>query len=116
MREGKQLADEEIEKSLYLRAKGYAHKETKVFNNDGTIITKDIVKHYPPDTNAAKFWLSNRKPDKWKDRTSVEHEAGESLQPKTDPVDVKTRLERLKQREKEEEQIIDVESDEKTSK
>ncbi|MHB1956052.1 MAG: hypothetical protein ACYCOU_20160, partial [Sulfobacillus sp.] len=26
-------------------------------------------KHYPPDTQAAMFWLRNRQPERWKEKT-----------------------------------------------
>lgn len=68
LRKGKEEADELIVYSLYHRAQGYTHPEEKVFCNDGKIIRARVLKHYPPDTNALKFWLINRHPDKWKDR------------------------------------------------
>jgi len=30
------------------------------------------VKHYPPDTTAAIFWLKNRQPAKWREKQEVE--------------------------------------------
>ncbi len=45
-------ADEEVEQSLFKRAKGYDH----------------LDKHYPPDTTAGIFWLKNRQPGKWRDK------------------------------------------------
>lgn len=68
----KTKADEEIEHSLYERAKGYTHLEVKVFCHNGEIVTHECVKFYPPDTAAAFIWLKNRQPDKWRDRTEVE--------------------------------------------
>ena len=32
-----------------------------------------------PDTGAQMNWLKNRKPDEWRDKQIIEHEAGEGL-------------------------------------
>jgi len=72
---GKQEADSNVAKSLYQRAVGYKHNETKVFIHQGEIITEDVMKHYPPDTSAAIFWLKNRTrhlPNPWSDVTKHE--------------------------------------------
>lgn len=71
LKAGKHEADATIAQSLYHRAKGYSHKETKVFNNQGEILTHEVDKHYPPDTAAAFIWLKNR--GGWKDKQEVEH-------------------------------------------
>ena len=69
---GRDQADAEIAASLYHRAKGYKHKETKIATHMGEITdTTEIDKHYPPDTTAAKWWLSNRQPDRWKHETAI---------------------------------------------
>lgn len=52
LKRGKILADAEVAHSLYNRALG---------SND-----------YPPDTAACIFWLKNRQPAKWRDKTSTE--------------------------------------------
>jgi len=68
---GKHVVDSEVAVALVHRAKGYSHPETKVFcNADGDITTKEVIKHYPPDTGAAFIWLKNRAG--WKDKKEVE--------------------------------------------
>ncbi len=79
---GRQEADAEIAKSLYHRAKGYSHPEEKVFTYKGQPIKVETVKHYPPDTMAAIFWLQNRQKDYWKDIRHHRH-AGEEGGPIT---------------------------------
>lgn len=70
VRAARQIADELVEASLFSRALGYSHPEEKVFNSDKFgIVTHETVKHYPPDTQAAMFWLRNRQPAKWKEKT-----------------------------------------------
>jgi len=71
IREGKEIADSKVAKSLYERANGYSHPEVHISNYQGTITQTDLTKHYPPETTAAIFWLKNRQPDKWRDRREV---------------------------------------------
>ena len=71
LREGKEIANMEIAKSLFNRAKGYVHTETKAALHEGAFVTIDLEKHYPPDTGAIKVWLYNRDPENWKDKIEV---------------------------------------------
>ena len=64
---GKEVADDIIRSSLFHRAKGYSHVDTKFASFEGVITdSEEYTKHYPPDTGACIFWLSNRDPDNWK--------------------------------------------------
>lgn len=65
-------ADAEIAHALYHRAKGYQHEDVEIKVVDKGIVEVPIIKQYPPDTHAAKMWLMNRRPDKWKDSTQTE--------------------------------------------
>jgi len=76
----KEIADARVERSLFERATGYSHPEDKIFNDNGTPLVVQTVKHYPPDTTAAIFWLKNRKPKEWRDRQELEH-SGEISMP-----------------------------------
>jgi hypothetical protein len=71
LKAGKLDADAAIAQSLYHRALGYSHKEEKVFNNQGEIVTHETVKHYPPDPTSLIFWLKNRQPTMWRDKHEV---------------------------------------------
>ncbi|CAM0015873.1 terminase small subunit, partial [Vibrio phage K367 g1] len=69
---GKSQADAMVAKSLYHRAIGYSHPETKIATRDGQITdTLDVKKHYAPDTAAASLWLRNRQPDLWRDKKEM---------------------------------------------
>ncbi len=72
LKEGKDGADGKVAASLYHRARGYSHKEDKIFNNNGEPLIVPTVKHYPPDTTAAIFWLKNRQRGKWRDVRNTE--------------------------------------------
>jgi DNA-binding XRE family transcriptional regulator len=65
---GKTLADAEVASKLFHRATGYEHQDTDIRVIDGQIVQTQIIKHYPPDTTAAIFWLKNRQPAKWRDK------------------------------------------------
>ena len=73
----KAMSDEKVERSLYERACGYSHPETKAQwvgdENGGRWETLDMIKHYPPDPTSMIFWLKNRQPDRWRDRVETEH-------------------------------------------
>lgn len=72
IKRGKQEADLKVAESLFNRAVGYSHPETKVFNNQGEIVTHDVTKQYAPDPTAAIFWLKNRQPGQWRDKQEQE--------------------------------------------
>lgn len=75
----KEIADAKVERSLFERATGYSHAEDKIFNDNGQALVVSTIKHYPPDTTAAIFWLKNRKPAEWRDRQDIEHSGGISI-------------------------------------
>lgn len=69
LKAGKDVSDERVERSLFSRATGYEHDEVDIRVVGGGIVETPIRKFYPPDTTAAIFWLKNRKPDQWRDKT-----------------------------------------------
>ena len=77
LKEWKAGADERVERSLYERAMGYSHPEDKILNNGGEPLIVPTMKHYPPDTSAAIFWLKNRKPEDWRDKQEVDHQSSD---------------------------------------
>lgn len=73
IKEGKEWPNKQVERSLFERATGYDHPETKVMVVGGDIEQVDITKHHPPDTAAAFIWLKNRDPARWRDKHEVDH-------------------------------------------
>lgn len=71
----KSLADSEVERSLYERARGYTHPETVVrwvSDESGSRWEKITVdKHYPPDPTSMIFWLKNRQPEQWREKQDI---------------------------------------------
>lgn len=72
MRMGKDEADDRVVRSLYHRAVGYSYPAVKIMQNDGMPVLVEYTEHVPPDTGACETWLTNRKRDDWKRRTSTE--------------------------------------------
>lgn len=72
LKEWKDEADARVERSLYERAIGYEHPDVHISNYQGSVTLTPIQKKYAPDTTAAIFWLKNRKPDQWRDKTETE--------------------------------------------
>ena len=68
LKSGKHFADAEVASKLFHRATGYEHPDVDIKVVDGQIVITDLVKHYPPDTTAAIFWLKNRRPDLWREK------------------------------------------------
>jgi hypothetical protein len=73
MAAGKDQADAEIAQALFHRAKGYSHPEVDIRVVASEIVQTPLVKHYPPDTQAASLWLRNRQPAVWRDKVDMEH-------------------------------------------
>ena len=73
LKKGKQLADANVASKLYHRAIGYEHEEIITASYQGQITDmQEVVKHYPPDTTAAIFWLKNRDKKNWRDKQDID--------------------------------------------
>lgn len=74
LKKGAEVVDAEVENALLKRALGYEYDEiTKERNGEGElVVTKTVRKQIVPDVTAQIFWLKNRCPDKWRDKTQVE--------------------------------------------
>jgi len=87
IKKGKDEADAKVASSLYHRALGYEHDEDKIFNDSGKPLIVPTIKHYPPDTGAAIFWLKNRAD--WKDKQYRENSGETTKIVKLDPESAK---------------------------
>src|SRR6202012_1770084 len=63
----KRAFDKRIERSLAHRALGYSHEDTHVSVINDKVVLTPIIRHYPPSESAAKLWLTNRDPRRWRD-------------------------------------------------
>lgn len=72
LKKGKVQADADVADKLLQRAKGYSHKEDKIFLHEGQPVIVPTVKRYAPDTLAAMYWLNNRNPARWKQKQEID--------------------------------------------
>jgi AcrR family transcriptional regulator len=83
------MADELVEIAFFRRAVGYSHIEEKVFCTPGGRIMKSkVMKHYPPSEVAGKFWLENRRPERWGKAAASDSEEAIPIVIQSDEVDL----------------------------
>ena len=85
LHEGRKIASAKVVNKLFQRACGYSHPDTHFVNDrvreydkDGNV-TKEytkviqipIIKHYPPETAAGKFFLGVKERQLWNERTDI---------------------------------------------
>lgn len=56
---------EKVENALLKKALGF---ETEEITKERGRVVKRVVKEVAPDVSAQKFWLTNRRPERWKER------------------------------------------------
>ena len=78
IKKGKTLADSNVAESLYQRALGYSHEDTDIRVVDKELVETPIIKHYPPDSTAAIFWLKNRRSKDWRDKQEIDQKTEHS--------------------------------------
>ena len=67
-----EVPDDNVEAAMYKRACGITYNEdvyaTQVDKegNEKIVLVKRTTKYVPPDPTSAMFWLTNRRPDRWK--------------------------------------------------
>lgn len=74
------LADDMVEEALFKTAVGYTHEEEKVFCSMGEILTHKTRKHYPPNVDACRFWLTNRKSNIWTSKEKIATDSNVTVQ------------------------------------
>jgi hypothetical protein len=71
---GKDVANERVKQSFFMRATGYDYHAEKIMSYEGQVIRAGYMEHVPPDTAAARFWLVNRCPDEFREKQLLEHD------------------------------------------
>jgi len=63
-------ADAHVAEGLYNRARGMSVPAVKIFQGtpEGGPVIVPHQEHLPPDVGAAKLWLRNRQPERWRER------------------------------------------------
>jgi hypothetical protein len=71
VKRGRAVADAVVVRALFERAKGFSHQVTRTTLYRGEARTVTNTVSYPPDTNACRYWLSNRQPEYWRARAEA---------------------------------------------
>jgi hypothetical protein len=95
IKDWKAEADLVIEKSLYHRGKGYQHEEDKIFCENGVVTVVPTIHHYPPDATSMIFWLKNRQPEKWREKTEIDLGLKENLMEKFSQLNTQDLIKKL---------------------
>ena len=69
---GKESADNRVKRALFQRAVGFEHDSVKIFCNEGHMIEAPFREYIPPDTTAGIFWLKNRLPEEFREKSEIE--------------------------------------------
>lgn len=72
LKDWKLEADAEVVKSLYKRACGFKIKEAKVGFFNGMSTVEEVEKEILPDPTSMIFWLKNRQPNEWREKSQIE--------------------------------------------
>ena len=72
MQDGRDIADADVAHALLQKAKGFTHTDVKILQIEGLAEQVEYNRYFPPDTQAAIFWLRNRRRKQW--RELIEHE------------------------------------------
>lgn len=71
--ESKKEADETVLGTFYKIATGYSYKTSKTETlADGTKIKSETTHYVEPSSEACKFWLTNRMPEEFKNKQTLE--------------------------------------------
>jgi len=85
IKKGKAPVDFKAENALLKRVLGYTYEEKTTEmridekGNTKPVVVKIVKKEVPPETTAIIFWLKNRRPDKWREKQSIEVEVEHPL-------------------------------------
>lgn len=71
IKKGKIEADAQVANRLFKRAVGYKAPDIHFSAYEGMVTQTPYIKHYPPDTTAAIFWLKNRQSGNWRDKQEI---------------------------------------------
>ena len=72
MQDGRDVADADVAHSLHQQALGFTHPDVKILQIEGEAQEVPYNRYFPPDRQAAIFWLRNRRRKQW--REVIEHE------------------------------------------
>ena len=83
---GKEDQIKAVERALFQRATGFTCPAVKIMavsqgaGMPSSVETIPYTEHYPPDTEAMKFFLKNKNPAEWADKQQLEHSGKMTLE------------------------------------
>jgi hypothetical protein len=77
---GKDVTNDRVEQALVKRALGWEHDAVKMFWDGDKVVEHKYVERYPGDTTAQIFFLKNRMPEQYRDKQTIEHEFGATVE------------------------------------
>lgn len=80
IKEAKAHSDDKVVNALYNRAMGYQTVEVKQEDGDQGSKTTTITKQLSGDVGAMCFWLKNRQPAQWREKSQVEHSLSDDFE------------------------------------
>lgn len=94
LKENRALAGAAVVASMFKNAIGYEHPEDKVMGvEDGKPVIVQVTKRYPPNQAACQYYLSNREPERWRNKQELEVSTDDSLNERMIAARERTRLE-----------------------
>lgn len=121
LKKGKEISDYEVENALFKRAIGYTEKLVKTFKckvieydeqgkkkKEEEVLKEGVDEvHFPPDTGAAIFWLTNRKPEEWKQKRDGGEDQDEEMDGiiELSPIRMKEELKKVEELRKKENRL-----------
>lgn len=73
LEEGRTVADVEVIQALHKKAVGFTRQyDVAKYSKDQGAYTLSLEEEIQPDTNAIKYWLSNRDPARWSERRHIQ--------------------------------------------
>lgn len=76
LKKGKDIADAQVVNALFKLATGFSYSE-ETTTAIGEVVS--IQRYSKPNTTAAIFWLKNRQPDKWRDKSEVKADISQTV-------------------------------------
>ncbi len=76
LKKGKDIADAQVVNALFKLATGFSYSE-ETTTAIGEVVS--VQRYSKPNTTAAIFWVKNRQPDKWRDKTEIKADVSQTV-------------------------------------
>lgn len=87
LRLNKDLADERVERALYMKATGFSFRSEKIFNGADGVVRVPTIEYVQPDMAAIAYWLGNRQRGKWQSVNRIQMDGDVNVNVKDEAAD-----------------------------